>query len=162
MLLVMHNTFSLEVQPPKSWQQQFNLPPGVLYQFIAPRPQDNFSPNLNISKAKAKVGDKDLKTPTEIGSFLEKTQVRIFPMFKVLEKKERKIDSQSGALVVISYAYGALDLSAFQFAFRRGDEIVTVVYTCLAKDLDGFRPEFEKSLATLKTGPAEKGAAVKP
>ncbi len=151
--------FALEIQPPLVWQQQFNLPPGVLYQFIAPRPQDNFSPNLNISKSKAKIGDRELKAPLEIGNSMEKAQIRIFPMFKVLEKKERKVGAQSGVLVVISYAYGSLDLSAFQFAFRQRDEIVTVVYTCLAKDLVRFRPEFENSLATLKAGDSAAAAA---
>ncbi len=146
---------ALEIQPPFAWQQQFNLPPGVLYQFIAPQPQDNFSPNLNVSKSKAKAGDRELKTPAEIGIYIEKTQARLFPMFKVLEKKERKVASHSGVLVVISYAYGALDLSAFQFAFRNKDEIVSVVYTCLLKDLNRFRSELEKSLATLMMGGAD-------
>jgi hypothetical protein len=166
LLLIMLNTkhygFSLEIIPPIKWQQQFNLPPGVVYQFIAPHPQNNFSSNLNVSKSKAKVGEKELKTFADIGNYLEKTQVRIFPMFKVLEKKERKYGLYSGIVVVISYAYGTLDLSAFQFAFRHGDDLVNVVYTCLNEELARMKPEFEKSVATLKMDDSPAAINVKP
>jgi hypothetical protein len=85
---------------------------------------------------------------------MERLQARVFPLFKVLEKKARKLGSSEGTLLIISYAFGAVDLAAFEFVYRIGDEMVNVVYTCLLNDLERLRPEFEKSLATLKVDEA--------
>lgn len=77
-------------------------------------------------------------------------------MFKVLDKGERKIGPVAGGLLVFTYAYGALDLAAFEFITIYQDELTTLVYTCLAEDINSFKPEFEKSLGTLKWEPSKK------
>lgn len=52
--------------------------------------------------------------------------------------------------MVSSCAQGENDLACFQFFYLDGQDFVNVVYKCLLKDLPRLRPEFEKSLATLK------------
>jgi len=44
--------FSLEIKPSKGWLQQFQVPQGIVKQYISESVSDNFSPNLNISKSK--------------------------------------------------------------------------------------------------------------
>jgi len=41
----------------------------------------------------------------------------------------------------------------------KGFPFMNVVYTCLLKDLPRLRPEFEKTLSTLKTADLVKAAA---
>lgn len=143
--------FSLEIVAPDGWRQQTQVPQGIVFQYISPARSANFSPNLNVSQKKLKPHLADsLKTATQLSEYMERIQARMFPMFKVLEKNDRKIGSIIGTVLIASYAFNEVDLAAFQFIFRTGADMVNVVYTCLLGDLDRLRPEFEKSLATLK------------
>jgi hypothetical protein len=140
---------ALEIKPPAGWQRQFNLPPGISQQYISPQHKDGFAPNLTIAEEDLGAEADRLRTASELLGRLEKNQVRLFPLFKVLRKGEHKAGEVPGGLLVASYAYGPLDVAAFQFVFRHGNKITTLVYSCLARDLGSRESEFTKSLATL-------------
>lgn len=145
----------LEVSPPEGWRRQDKPQQGILHQFIAVRQAGEFAPNLNVSRRKLTGAAQDsLKTTAQLGEQTARLQARMFPLFKVLESSVRKIRSVEGSLLVTSYVYGNRDLANLQFLFRDREEVVTLVYTCELKELDRLRPEFEKSLATLKAEPA--------
>jgi hypothetical protein len=140
---------ALDIQPPTGWQRQFSLPPGISAQYISPERKDGFAPNLTVAEEDAGAEADRLRTTTDLLGRLEKNQVRLFPLFKVLRKEERKAGGVPGGLLVVSYAYGPLDIAAYQFVFRRGSKITTLVYSCLARDLGDRESEFVKSLGTL-------------
>lgn len=142
--------YSLEIQPPNNWLKQERVPAGIFLQFISQERSSGFTPNMNISIKD--LGDRadSLRTPIQLNEQMERIQARTFPLYKVTLREVRIVGSANGVLFVSQYAYGALDLAVLQFVFRHQGNMVNVVYTCLLKDLPRFRPEFEKSLSTLK------------
>lgn len=142
--------YSLNLNSPSNWQEQYRTPANVLKQYIAPDRKNNFSPNLNITKGKLKAYEVQKITPKWLIKYIEKTQIRMFPMFKVIEKSHKTINKITGALVITSYAFGKLDLAAYQFTFMYESELYTVVYTCLLEDLKNMKSMFEESLSTLR------------
>jgi|GEM_PF-5406599 len=78
---------------------------------------------------------------------------------------ERPDEHKPFGYFLITYDRGEIDAAALQYFFLQGEDFVNVVYTCLVKDLRRLRPEFEKSLATLKAddvADSAKAAAAKP
>jgi hypothetical protein len=162
LLLCALPALSVGITPPPGWQQQFNLPPGISGQYVSPERRGNFSPNLNLVSKPVDSSLAEVKSPATIAAYMVKTQERMFPMYKVLEKQTRKVGAVEGVLLIAGYAYGDLDLAVYQFAFRHNGVFVTTVFTCLRQDLEAMRPVFEKSLASLKPDTRPAAAAANP
>lgn len=153
---------AFEVKAPTGWQSQYNLPPSVVLQAFSPDTGSGFRANIISTRGQLPCCREESTSPESLIAKVSRQQARVLPLYKVLEKRQRKLGGREGGFLLSSYAQGEKDLACFQFFYLEGQDFVNVVYTCLLKDLQRLRSEFEKSLATLKTGPAEKGAAVKP
>lgn len=146
-ILAFHS-YALQISPPMGWQKQFNIPAGVLEQYVSPKSAAGFTPNLTIAE-KPEDSTTAGKKPLDLLAYMENAQARIFPMYKVVRKSPFQAGKVPGALLVITYAYGPLDVAAFQFVFANSGRLTTVVYSCLSRDLAGMSKEFEGSLASL-------------
>ncbi len=143
--------FSFNISAPKEWSEQTRLPQGVLAHYISKAIVDGVSPNMNVTKTKASV--LEIKGPVTANSLLKAipaAQIRMFPLYKVIESKLTTIGKISGALIVVSYAYGKTDMCAYQFVYLQREDLYTVTYTCALNSFKTLKPEFEASLKTLK------------
>jgi hypothetical protein len=145
---------AVDIVPPQGWQRQINTPPTVELLFALPTAKGEFSPNLAVSRYKLPCCKEGKTSVDSLMKQVKGNQERSFPLYKVVEKRKRKIGGIDGAYFLTTYARGEIDAAALQYFFLQGEDFVNVVYTCLVKDLPRFQPEFEKSLATLKSSSA--------
>jgi len=143
---------TVDLAGPQGWVRSPPPSPGLMLQYFSGQASPGFRPNLAVSlkPLAPAILDSLERSPERLGPQLAKAQSRLFPQFQVLTDEKREVGAARGCLLVSRYAIGNLDLAAFQFSARVGGGLLNVVYTCLARDLDRLRPEFEKSLRTLK------------
>lgn len=151
---------AFEAKAPVGWQSHSNLPPGVVIQAFSSDTGFGFRSNLIATRSPLSCCREESTSLDSLIVTVSHNQARVLPLYKVQEKRKRKVGSREGGFMVSSYAQGERDLACFQFFYLDGQDFVNLVYTCLLKDLPRLRPEFEKSLATFKAaGPADEGKA---
>ena len=139
----------IEITPPYNWQQQFRTAPGVALQYISPQTRQKFNANLVVTINTIPSEMKKDSSYKQLGKHITEKQIRLFPLYKVIENRKATYNKIKGNLVVVSYAYGELDIAAYQFVFIKDDTMYSVVYTCLLSDSQKNKGEFEKSLKTI-------------
>jgi hypothetical protein len=113
------NSFAISLVPPASWEKITPNQQGVLLQYVSPKREHNFVPNLIVAKESLEVDWEKLPTPIAVSEYVEGIQRRILPMFKVVERREEKKGSTLGVIMVGTYAFGESDLAAYQYVFRK-------------------------------------------
>ena len=150
--------YCIDVSPPPGWRNQQNLSRGVVLQSFSPDTSSGFRANLIATRGQLPCCREESTSLDSLIAKVIRQQSRVLPLYKVLEMRKRKVGGREGGFMVSSYAQGEKDLACFQFFYLDGKDFVNVVYTCLLKDLQRLRLDFEKSLATLKTGVATDSA----
>ena len=146
---------AVELMPPEGWQQQIETPANVEKLYALPVPKGEFSPNVAVSRYRLPCCQEGKTSLDSLMRQVKGNQERGFPLYKVVEKRKRKINGIDGAYFLTTFVRGELDVSALQYFFLQGEDFVNVVFTCLTKDLPRYRPQFEKSLATLQPRAAD-------